>query len=668
MVEVKVENLMDLAREIAAERAELFGCEDHVALAMDRIIPGSAYLETDSGDEKLEKLYQRAMIYLKYDAIVSKEGQSGNLQIDSARKRLEIFNAHKNKFTDLEKKREFLLFMCQTNGLFLGREVLNKTFTFWTHQPIFDFFVQKNPYQIIPLLDEEHKTRLLLMPRGSFKSTADSVDCLQWIIGFPNIRIIFLTVSLDLAKSLVSEVKGYFTTNEKMPFTPFQLIIGPEFFLVENKEGKEDEFICPARTVDEQRKKEPTLWAGSLGSKKHGMHCEVLKADDSIDDANTETPALIAKSNKRIGMALNLLDPGCYNDNIGTPQAPNDWYNHVEQNVDDVLVTKRPAKWPRKDIHGLTALDRGKQRKDLADNEWTLLFPEDKNGLEKLSHKMLRKIQQRDPEGFASQYMLDCSGYKKVSFPQDLIETRTIDRDKLPVGWNSYPKYITWDLADTVSKTSDYSVGSVFAVSSEGTGFVVDMYRDRYTIGEICYTIAKAHVEHKPQRTIIEDARGASKLEGEIRRMMLDMGVKNPIIDFVKVSNVKAAKAIRIGKLEPKLRSARLWFVNSIGCYDDLLQEFVNYGSALHDDILDSLGYCDQFLDDARPGPVDPHAAAQAQRIMNAKAYDEMIYGDPEASYVDVPLDPLPGTEEGGTGNDSAGDLWNPFGPNPPKR
>jgi hypothetical protein len=53
-------------------------------------------------------------------------------------------------------------------------------------------------------------------------------------------------------------------------------------------------------------------------------------------------------------------------------------------------------------------------------------------------------------------------------------------------------------------------------------------------------------------------------------------------------------------------------------------------------------------------------AAAIAQRILAAKAFDEMIYEGPE-QYLDVPLDPLEGTEIGGTGTDEAGILWDPY-------
>ena len=67
MVEIKIENLKALAEEIALDQREVFASE-HVALAMDRIIPALAYndgtpdrltnalVEADSVEDKCEEI------------------------------------------------------------------------------------------------------------------------------------------------------------------------------------------------------------------------------------------------------------------------------------------------------------------------------------------------------------------------------------------------------------------------------------------------------------------------------------------------------------------------------------------------------------------------------------------------------------------------------------
>ena len=693
MVEPKIENLKALAEEIALDQREVFASE-HVALAMDRIIPSSAYndgtpdrltnalAEADSVEDKLKKLEERAKIYRAYDKFLAEKGYQGNREIDAAIIRQSVWNGHIQEIIDAstspEDYREMVLsFMCKTNGMFLGREVLNRDFTFFTHGPAFDFFVQKDPYKTIAQQDLENKIRLLEMPRGSFKSVSDGVDCVQWIIVNPNIRIMFLTASLPLAKDFVKEIKNYFTIDEESEVTPFQRLFASDyrlerpkkdgqtqrlnFLITEDNTGKETEFICPARAKGDQKKKEVTIWAGSVGAGKVGKHCDVMKADDAVDEKNTDTPKLITKTKKRIGMATKLVDPGGYKDNLGTPYAPNDWYNHIRQDVQNVLTLIRPAKWLKKDLNGATAIDRGILFKDLTNNDWTLLFPADKHNAPKLTHKALKEFEEEDPDGFPSQYMLDPTGYKKVSFTEALIYQQTITRDQMPAQSESFAHYVLCDLADTQNVASDYSVFAVLAVDKEGRGYIVEICRDRYTFAEQASVIARLNHDYKPQRIIIENARGAEKLKGDMIRASLDLGDKLIPLDFIKVTNTKAAKAIRIGKIEPKLKNRRLFILNSVTCYQELVAEFRDFGSAAHDDIPDAIGFCEHVLDEVRPGPTDPVAAEAAQRIINQKAFDEMIYGGPE-QYIDVPIDPLPDTETGGTGNDSAGDLWNPFG------
>jgi predicted phage terminase large subunit-like protein len=691
MVEPKIENLEALAQEIAFDRQEIFSSE-HVSLAMDRIIFGPCYYDgsdkptqtghdADTVDEKLLKLEERAKIYRAYDKFLAEKGYRGNREIDAAIIRQAVWYGHIDEIiAAAEDEDQFrmmsLSLMCKTNGMFLGREVLNRDFTFFTHGPLFDLFVQKDPYKTIAQQDPENKIRLLEMPRGSFKSVGDGIDCVQWIILKPDIRIMFLTATLQLAKDFVKEIKNYFTVDEDSEVTPFQRLFAADirlerakkdgqfqklnFLIADDDTGKETEFICPARTKGDQKKKEVTIWAGSVGGGKVGKHCDVIKADDAIDEKNTDTPKLIQKTKKRIGMASKLVDPGGYKDNLGTPYAPNDWYNHIRQNVKNAMILIRPCKWLKKDLNGATAIDRGVSQKDLVDHDWTLLFPVDKHGEEKLSYGRLREVEEEDPDGFPSQFLLDPYGYKKASFPEALIYQQTITRDQMPAQLEPYTYYLLGDLADTQNQTSDYTVIVVLAVDREGRGYVVEIFRDRYTFAEISYVIAKANHDYKPVRIIIEDARGASKLRGDMERASQDLGDKNIPLDFIKVNNSKSAKSIRIGKLEPKLKDRRLFILNSVNCYQELVVEFKDFGSAPHDDIPDAIGFCEHVLEDTRKAPLDPAAAAAAQRILNAKAWDEMIHNGPE-EYIDVPIEPIENTEIGGTGNDTAGDLWDPY-------
>src|SRR5581483_8444901 len=121
-------------------------------------------------------------------------------------------------------------FLAQTNLFFLckllGYNDMSADQYIWTdgqvhntHEEICnDFFVRKDPTvkTFKQFADEydtntDKKERLLLVPRGGFKSTMNMVDCIQYVICWPETTILVLSGVLALANAFVGEIKGHFT-------------------------------------------------------------------------------------------------------------------------------------------------------------------------------------------------------------------------------------------------------------------------------------------------------------------------------------------------------------------------------------------------------------------------------------------------------------------------
>src|SRR5581483_3196559 len=89
---------------------------------------------------------------------------------------------------------------------------------------------------------DEAKQRLLLDPRGHFKTTLDIADIVQWILNFPDIRILIMSGKRDFAMRMLGEVKRHFQHNDKLR------AIFPDFCAPRNAEfGTTEEFTVPAR-------------------------------------------------------------------------------------------------------------------------------------------------------------------------------------------------------------------------------------------------------------------------------------------------------------------------------------------------------------------------------------------------------------------------------------
>jgi predicted phage terminase large subunit-like protein len=656
MAEIKwsSEYLFNEAGEIAKSKDEGLSIKHFWAVA-DRDLAGAA-------PKSFTELFERARNYIQFDRAIARNAvDKADPDVWASVKRMEIFDAHLAKLKTLDPNLQvtgMLQFMCRTNLLFLGREVFNKAFTFYTHAPICNFFVQKDPSK--PHYEQDDiKERLLLYPRGSFKSTLDVIDCVQWMINFPDIRILILAAESGLAVSFIGEMKNYFFVPKSAEPTSFQKLF-PEWVINSRTEGAEDQFICPCRTQGDEKKKDPSAWANSILSNLPGWHCDLMKGDDVVNDKNSETKELIAKVIRKINYAESLIDPGGYKDLLGTPYAGSDLYAHTVASVEpaDLKKLATPARW-------LIPASQHKDERDCTDADWELLFEFDKTGRKRLTNDFLNKRKRKDLGIYLSQYMLNASGTRKVKFTMDLLVQRTISLEQLP---NQLRYYIFWDFAYGASQSNDYSVGAVIGLDDQNRAYVVEIIRDHFVDSDLARAIVDSYKKYQPRLVCIENSNGAQFLEQTIRRYAEEIGIAYIPLDFFKVDRSVNAKATRIGSTQPYLLGGLLFFMNTIDCLDDLYKEFKDFGTSTHDDIPDAISHFMRVLPAGTPEPNGPGSKERAQQFdaaLRQKDFYDMIFaqGDYAPVVVEKPLEPTLGT-----GDESGGDLYDPYSIQPFKR
>jgi predicted phage terminase large subunit-like protein len=629
--------LFSEASEFAKKRDENLGIKHFWAVA-DRDLAGAA-------PKSFTELFERARNYIQFDRAIAKAAtDKSDPDVWASVERMKIFDAHLATLKTLDPSLQvvgMLQFMCRTNLLFLGREVFNKAFTFFTHAPICNFFVQKDPSKP-HYLQDDIKERLLLYPRGSFKSTIDIIDCAQWLINFPDIRILILAAESGLAVSFIGELKNYFFVPKAAEPTNFQKLF-PEWVISSRTEGAEDQFICPCRTVGDDKKKDPSAWANSILSNLPGWHCDLMKGDDVVNDKNSETKELISKVIRKINYAESLIDPGGYKDLLGTPYAGSDLYAHTVASVEpgDLKKLATPARW-------LIPASQHKDERDCTDADWELLFEFDKTGRTRLTNDFLNKRRRKDLGIYLSQYMLNASGTKKVKFTMDLLTQRTISLEQLP---NQLRYYIFWDFAYGASNANDFSVGAVIGLDEQNRAYVVEIVRDHFVESDLARAIVTSYQKYQPRMVCIENSNGAQFLEQTIRRYAEETGTPFIPLDFFKVDRSTNAKAVRIGALQPYLVGGQLFFMNTIDCLADLYKEFKDFGSTTHDDIPDAISHYMRILPSGSPEPNGPGSRERQQKFdqaMREKDFYDLIYsqGDYTPVVVEAPIEPEPTGDE----------------------
>jgi predicted phage terminase large subunit-like protein len=549
-------------------------------------------------------------------------------------------------------------FIAQTNLFFLCHllEKYNKT-TEQTHEEICnDFFVTKDPVNYSTFEDFANnykltKDRMLLVPRGGFKSSIDMADVVQWIICFPEITILILTGVYKLAEDFVGEIKSHFTFEQVGETEKGKPIYGPKTLndnsvlmfqvlfpehCVSPQEGKATEFATPGCKMPD---KEPTVSAASIEQALSGMHFGILKLDDVVTNENSLTLARMEAVNKQISINRAMMHPFGFMDVIGTWYDERDYYGItikseeeiakeegcVEQIVGSidsgifnsnvtVKIYLRAAWWPTEEARRL-----GKIEEEMTKDDWVLWFPE------RLPYEFLIKEKRKPNNQFDVKYLNNPRLSHQVKFPRELLVRRTVPHTQLP---NQGLIVSAIDTAYSVQAWADYT-SMITALIYGGRFYIIDLVRNRFNEYDLPKMIAQTGFKWKSKQIVIEDDKGVRWLNREVRREMDSLKISIPIRE-IPINNTKNAKVIRAKPVARLLGDERLFFANSCNSLDDLYTELESFrgDGKKHDDVVSSLSLLvEEFLPfadmDARVNFVQTEYVADTK----SRERHDQIYG-----------------------------------------
>lgn len=491
----------------------------------------------------------------------------------------------------------------ETNPESAGKSFKDNFICEHVHRRLCDLFVKKDDSKSVKEQDLVSKDRMVLYPRGAGKSTVDVYDTVQWILNFPEIRILFLTAADDLAVGFVDETKGHFV--EHLYEKSLMNLFFPEFCVTEKELGSEArmEFSCPVWKRLGKIRRERTVMSASITSTLSGLHFEVIKGDDVISNRNSENEEQCKAIIKRINVSVRkMLRPFGYFDAIGTRYADEDYYGEViEKNVGELNRQSGPCweiienlvtglkiligrAWELKpDI--VRKLETGAMlHTDLAAEHYDLLFPE------VLTYSYLRQEQTRDEISFEGQYNQNPRPASSTPFPKSLLLKSTVSFQEMPYRG---PISQTWDFAFSKKKGRDYSTASCAVWNEKGQCFITDLIRGRFLHNDLARAVVDFAMKWRPFVIGIEDAGGSRFLEPAIIYEAQRTGQPQVIsvcskIDWVTPDNQKDAKKMRMATLHPWLMNDRLKFAAYLPHLDALYSEFERcLHSHHHDDIPD---------------------------------------------------------------------------------
>jgi hypothetical protein len=252
-----------------------------------------------------------------------------------------------------------------------------------THREVAEFFVQKDPSKPLEAQDAL-KQRLLLMPRGTFKTTMNIVDTIQWILCFPDLAILVMTAvnneDSPLADVFVEEVAQHFfaKVSFNLATKPLHVLFTEHVIMKMPKRGG---FTTRAR---QRYRREPTLMGASIEASLSGWHHDVHKYEDIQDNRNSQTAYMIAKVKKNMFINGKMLMSWGFRDMTGTRYGPMDVYGLVIERLNPKIgkVLWKPAMqvkaeaWRRRPDLLEKAQDYSHLFEELEEEDWELFFPE----------------------------------------------------------------------------------------------------------------------------------------------------------------------------------------------------------------------------------------------------------------------------------------------------
>jgi phage terminase large subunit-like protein len=548
---------------------------------------------------------------------------------DALRTWITKYGLTRDKWDELRQKCKTDLFtLCKVIGLFDVTE--------FTHKEVCDHFVPKDSvafpdFRDFALADSDLHFRDLFLPRGGFKSSIDSADCIQWIINWPNITILILTGTYRLSRDFVKEIRTAFTfADEGGQLKPRTLrngkpslfqVLFPEF-CVPPREGTELEYSCPLKTFG----KEPSVRASSIEQALSGFHYDIMKLDDVVTNENCTTTERRQSVRRQIEIAGEMLNPYGYFDKIGTWYDEDDAYGHeildeekraINGEPPTVKILLRPAMWPKPEAVG-------KPEEQMLEEDWVLWFPE------RLTYTQLVRERTKKPQTFASQKMNNPRLFNLVRFTREEMVKATLPITNVPtVG----AIFSAWDTAYKTNAWNDYTVGMI-GLFNEGKIFIVDMVRGRYGPFDLPRMIASTLYRWKPSRSVIEDSNGVGLLEREIWRECRMVGSSaplelQPLGKGQKGVTDKMSKAKLLARL---LFSGRLFFSSSCTGLEDIYEELERFGSSRgHDDIVCALSLLVNRFAGSLDAQIAESEATTLARNASMRQWHDRIY--PKAGY-----------------------------------
>lgn len=483
---------------------------------------------------------------------------------------------------------------------------------------------------------QEMRRWLILMPRGHLKSTIMMSHLIQWILNYPNIRILLSSGTGAQVGGFLKEIKQHFQFNDI-----FRLYF-PEYCPPAKnvKEfGNQEQFTVP--NCRRANAKEPTVGTVSVGAVVASTHYDVISNDDVVDKENVRTPEQVLTVKNHLGMLWPLLETAPDSDKRKVGYQRGWWYLvGTTYDFSDAYATVMDEEEKKEVksyiIHKQSAIVEGELSRELCTADCDLPKP---HSLYKhcktlwpsrLPAEGLLAIAEDPLQGWgvlSSQYLMnpipDSAGL--VDSQDQIVWVPAKDIRGLYAYLNLH---VTVDLAGMEPSTNkladnDFTVINLHGFGHDGTLFILSVLRGRYTPFEVINLLFNLVFIHPRIVDIkVEKEAHARVLLPFLKREMANRQKWLPIVEIHRDN--RTSKQQRIKGLQPWFRNGSIKFAEGQASKLAIINEIMRFPKYAHDDILDTVADAMQNRDGGVSSDVMPQAKQYATNDPNRPIQPEL--------------------------------------------
>lgn len=427
--------------------------------------------------------------------------------------------------------------------------------------------------------------KLIMLPRAHLKSHMVATWCAWLIVRHPEVTILYLSATAELAETQLFAIKNILQSNTFQRFFPEY--IHPQDGLREKWSTNKISVDHPIRQKEGIR--DATISTAGLTTNTTGWHADVIVADDIVVPENAYTENGRLDVSRKASQFTSIRNPGGFTMASGTRYHPSDiyftWkeqhyavYDENGEQVDDLPVWEVVEYAVEED--GVYIWPRTVRKDGKA-------FGFDIKVLSRI------KAEYTDTVQFYAQYYNnpnDPSSDRIARTKFQYYDVRHLKKEgsKWYYSGKRLNIFAAVDFAFSLSKGADYTAIVVVGVDSDANYYVLDIDRFKSNKAiEYFKAIAVLHSKWKFSKLRAEVTSAQETIVESIKDFIRKDGMTLPI-DPHRPSRAEGSKEERIAAaLEPLYDDQRIWHFE--GGWTQVLEEELVMARPPHDDLKDAL-------------------------------------------------------------------------------